>query len=31
MPLHNLFRAALSEFLAHEYTLVRKDAHEQSL
>jgi hypothetical protein len=28
MHLEHLFRAALSEFLTHEYTLVPKDAHE---
>lgn len=31
MALEDLFREALGELLANEYTLVRKDAHEQSL
>jgi hypothetical protein len=31
MALEELFREALDEFLAREFTLVRKDAHEQSL
>ncbi|MDH2353336.1 hypothetical protein QCM80_22130 [Bradyrhizobium sp. SSUT112] len=31
MALEDLFHEALREFLAHEYTLVRKDVHEQSL
>jgi hypothetical protein len=31
MPLEDVFHEALADFLAHEYALVRKDAHEQSL
>jgi hypothetical protein len=31
MALEDIFREALDEFLAREFALVRKDAHEQSL
>ncbi len=31
MALEDVFREAIAEFLADEFTLVRKDAHEQSL
>jgi hypothetical protein len=31
MALEDVFREAIAEFLANEFTLVRKDAHEQSL
>jgi hypothetical protein len=31
MTLEDIFREALDEFLAREFALVRKDAHEQSL
>jgi hypothetical protein len=31
MPIEDIFREALDDFLAREFALVRKDAHEQSL
>jgi hypothetical protein len=31
MVVEDIFREALDEFLAREFALVRKDAHEQSL
>jgi len=30
MAIEDIFREALDEFLAHEFALVRKNAHEQS-